>query len=45
VPVSAAGGRFEALDGTSVVIQHKADPSLPPPLDTDGSVRLRVLTA
>ena len=29
VNVNAAGGTFEALDGTAVVIRHKDDPSLP----------------
>lgn len=34
-PVDGAGaqcGRFETLDGTSIIIAHKDDPSLPPPL-------------
>lgn len=37
--ISAAGGRFEALDGTSVVIRHKDDPGLPPPMDTASMLR------
>jgi catechol 2,3-dioxygenase-like lactoylglutathione lyase family enzyme len=37
--ISPAGGRFEALDGTSVVIRHKDDPSLPPPMDTASMLR------
>ena len=37
--VSAAGGTFEALDGTSVVIRHKDDPSLPPALPTGSMLR------
>lgn len=39
VGVSGAGGRFEALDGTHVVIRHKADPGLPPPLGTASLLR------
>ena len=31
VDVSAAGGRFEAIDGTAVVIAHQGDPQLPAP--------------
>jgi catechol 2,3-dioxygenase-like lactoylglutathione lyase family enzyme len=37
--VSAAGGRLEALDGTSIVIRHKNDPSLPPSLGTASMLR------
>jgi catechol 2,3-dioxygenase-like lactoylglutathione lyase family enzyme len=37
--VSAAGGRFEALDGTSIVVRHKSDPNLPPPMDTASMLR------
>ena len=29
--VSATGGRFEALDGTSIIVAHKGDASLPAP--------------
>ena len=29
---TAAGGTFEALDGTSVTLQHKDDATLPPPM-------------
>lgn len=35
-------GRFEALDGTSVVIRPKADESLPPPLETASQLRKTV---
>ena len=27
------GGRFEALDGTAVIVKSRNDPSLPPPLE------------
>lgn len=36
------GGRFEALDGTAVVIAHKDDPSLPPSLGTASMLRKTV---
>ena len=39
VGVSAAGGRFEALDGTALVIARKDDPALPPPMDTATQLR------
>ena len=39
VGVDAAGGRFEALDGTSIVIRHKDDTTLPPPLGTASMLR------
>jgi catechol 2,3-dioxygenase-like lactoylglutathione lyase family enzyme len=39
VGVDGAGGRFEALDGTSVVIRHKDDTTLPPPLGTASMLR------
>jgi len=39
VGVDAAGGRFEALDGTAVVIKHKDDTTLPPPLGTASMLR------
>lgn len=32
VDVTSAGGRYEALDGTAVVIAHRDDSGLPPPL-------------
>ncbi len=37
--VSADGGTFEAMDGTSIVIRHKDDPSLPPALPTGSMLR------
>jgi catechol 2,3-dioxygenase-like lactoylglutathione lyase family enzyme len=39
VGVTAAGGRFEAIDGTSVVILHKDDAGLPAPLGTASMLR------
>jgi hypothetical protein len=33
------GGRFEALDGTAVVIRRRDDPALPPPLATGSMLR------
>lgn len=39
VDVTANGGKFEALDGTSVVIRRKDDPSLPPALDSGNMLR------
>jgi catechol 2,3-dioxygenase-like lactoylglutathione lyase family enzyme len=39
VGVDAAGGRFEALDGTSIVIRHKDDTALPPPWGTASLLR------
>ncbi|WP_426400851.1 VOC family protein (plasmid) [Ralstonia sp. R-29] len=39
VDVTAAGGRFEALDGTSIRIAHKDDASLPPSLGTASFLR------
>jgi catechol 2,3-dioxygenase-like lactoylglutathione lyase family enzyme len=42
IDVSDAGGRFEALDGTGLVIRHKDDPSLPPPLETSSMLRKTV---
>lgn len=40
-PVGAgpAGGRYEAMDGTAVVIAHRDDPSLPAPLPTGSMLR------
>jgi catechol 2,3-dioxygenase-like lactoylglutathione lyase family enzyme len=40
--VTAAGGRFEAVDGTSVVIARRDDPSLPPPMETGTMLRKTV---
>ncbi|MHA4871870.1 VOC family protein [Duganella sp. PWIR1] len=38
-PAAAAGDRFEALDGTAIVIAEKDDPSLPPALDNGNALR------
>ncbi|HEB3531152.1 TPA: VOC family protein [Burkholderia cenocepacia] len=42
VDVTATGGRFEALDGTAVVIAAKDDPALPAPLPTGAMLRKTV---
>jgi catechol 2,3-dioxygenase-like lactoylglutathione lyase family enzyme len=42
VDVRPSGGRFEALDGTSIVIRHKEDPALPPPMETASMLRKTV---
>jgi catechol 2,3-dioxygenase-like lactoylglutathione lyase family enzyme len=42
VGVTAAGGRFEALDGTAVIIAHKDDASLPPSIGTASMLRKTV---
>src|SRR5277367_181412 len=42
VDVTAGGGRFEALDGTAVVIRHKDDSTLPPPMETASMLRKTV---
>lgn len=39
VDVSASGGRFEALDGTAVVLARQDDPALPPALGTASMLR------
>jgi len=39
VGVDANGGRFEALDGTAVVIRRKDDPSLPAAFETANMLR------
>ncbi len=36
---AVGNGRFEALDGTAVVIKHKEDTGLPPPLGTASMLR------
>jgi catechol 2,3-dioxygenase-like lactoylglutathione lyase family enzyme len=36
---TAAGGRFEALDGTSIIIAHRDDPALPPAMETGTMLR------
>ncbi|MCS0592384.1 VOC family protein [Massilia norwichensis] len=38
----ARGGRFEALDGTAIVIAHKDDPALPPAMGTSSMLRKTV---
>jgi len=43
VQVTAAGGRFEALDGTAVVIARAEDPALPPALGTGCMLRKTVM--
>ena len=40
--ITPAGGRFEALDGTSIVVRHTSDVSLPPPMDTASMLRKTV---
>lgn len=40
--VTAAGGLFETLDGTGIIIRHKSDPSLPAPLPTSNMLRQQV---
>jgi catechol 2,3-dioxygenase-like lactoylglutathione lyase family enzyme len=42
VNASASGGRFEALDGTAIVIAHKDDTALPAPLPTASMLRKTV---
>jgi catechol 2,3-dioxygenase-like lactoylglutathione lyase family enzyme len=42
VDVNAAGGRFEALDGTAIVLRHRDDASLPTPLPTGSMLRKTV---
>src|ERR1700730_5805698 len=39
VRVTATGGTFEVLDGTSVTLRGKDDTSLPPPLGTANMLR------
>ncbi|WNG47841.1 glyoxalase [Archangium minus] len=39
VDVNEQGGRFEALDGTHIVIRHRDDPSLPPAMGTASQLR------
>jgi hypothetical protein len=43
-PVDAGpqGGRFEALDGTAIVVAHKDDPSLSPSIGTASMLRKTV---
>ncbi|MDD0838882.1 VOC family protein [Curvibacter sp. HBC61] len=42
VGVDARGGRFEALDGTAIVLARQDDPSLPPSLGTASQLRKTV---
>lgn len=42
VGLTAAGGRFEALDGTAIVLAHKDDPTLPPGMETASMLRKTV---
>lgn len=42
VEVSDKGGLFEALDGTGVIVRHKSDPTLPPPLPTSNMLRQQI---
>ena len=42
VGVNQQGGRFEALDGTAIVIAHQSDPALPPSLGTASMLRKTV---
>jgi catechol 2,3-dioxygenase-like lactoylglutathione lyase family enzyme len=42
VDVTVEGGLFEALDGTGIIIRHKSDPALPPPLPTANMLRQQV---
>lgn len=37
--VDARGGRFEALDGTAIIVRHRSDPSLPAPLENGSMLR------
>jgi catechol 2,3-dioxygenase-like lactoylglutathione lyase family enzyme len=39
VDASPAGGRFEALDGTAIVLAHKDDAALPAPIGTASMLR------
>jgi hypothetical protein len=39
IGVTASGGRFEAADGTSVVIARRDDPALPPAMETGTMLR------
>ena len=42
VGVDSRGGRFEALDGSAIVIEHKDDPALPPAMGTASMLRKTV---
>ena len=43
VDVNADGGRFEALDGTAVVLARASDAALPPAMDTGCLLRKTVM--
>lgn len=43
VDVTSAGGRYEALDGTAIVIAHADDSSLPPALESGCLLRKTLL--
>jgi len=42
IGLDADGGRFEALDGTAIVVRRRDDPALPAPLDTNNMLRQTV---
>jgi catechol 2,3-dioxygenase-like lactoylglutathione lyase family enzyme len=42
IGVDAEGGRFEALDGTAIIVRRRDDPNLPKALDTDNMLRQTV---
>ena len=42
VDADGRGGRFEALDGTAIVIAHKDEPALPPAMGTASMLRKTV---
>jgi catechol 2,3-dioxygenase-like lactoylglutathione lyase family enzyme len=42
VDVSDKGSLFEALDGTGIIVRHKSDPALPPPLRTSNMLRQQI---
>jgi len=39
VDVDGTGGFFEGLDGTGIIVRHRDDPRLPPPLETGNMLR------
>lgn len=43
VDVTEKGGRFEALDGTGLIVRHRSDTSLPPPLPTTAMLRQQII--
>lgn len=40
--VTDKGGLFEALDGTGIIVRHRNDPELPPPLPTATMIRQQI---